>query len=1347
MLGIVVQNSGQLVLWDANTRKKQHIDIGLRDCPSILGKCGSFREILPLRFHGVEKLLFIALPFPPPPPPSVWSVSKQVVCMGTTKGNLSIYNHHTQRRTPILGKHSKRITGGCWSKTNQLALISDDKTMSISNEDGDSLRIVQLSEAPSDLQFAKLGRDERGAGEGNLLSLILGRRVLFLYNTSEPDAPIELGFQQHYGDLERHVWFGEGLIALAFSRGFIVTISTNPREMGQELTQIRVHTDCLADFDLHEGTELIATCGQDTVKIHQMKSDPTGANVKTLTGNEQIASVRLSGDGQLLAVSTIQGGFCIFVTQLSALFAVNAPKIAVLTNLSEISIYNFDPDVKGYRNQLTKPSRVTLELEPDFISVGPAHLACGLNNHVVFYDLGKNDRALQLNTREFHSQVSNIKMTDTMCAVLCGGQLILQTIESQGSGKRDPQIFPDSIPGLSHTVISNHELTSNFLIISTDVRQFSFLLNNCLLTHLIPPHPQLGHLIHFDLRSWTVALQYRNDIGIKLLCSDRHGIRVIFVDDQGKASMYMAAPFSGESVLPVSEPANLTGFLWDSHDNDLFIGFNKTVCNIYVFVRQSLEGPKIQRVAEMRLLSGAPVLLSRGEMVVMNDAERMTTLQLSTHSRQENKAKRLEILRKMYKLEAAWDLCKVLGDRKEFEALYQVAVETLNIRLALRVQRHLGNVAQVRFLEEIQHFDDIRLLQGFCAILLNKTEVAQQILLKSATSINYYEALELCRDLLMWEQALTMAQQIAPQEVFAISLEYAQQLEFSENYRDALTHYERAMAYKRTTNAPPANLLKDHDKLAMSGIARASIRCGDYEAGVKVARELRDPILLSECGHLLVGVKQLQEAVKLFELGGQHEDACKLYIQMRAWKQVEKLLPQIDSPQLHLDFAKASEEENRLEEALRHYKFANDIDNVVRLHLMLNDAHSAQEAILEVPSVTGSKLLAGFYQKMGHYEEAIRFLVQCDSFEEAFQIAKLHKKLPFFGEHLEKSDNAKAKDFRELAEIFESEKYTLLAGKYYFLAREFHKALKFLMKASAFDADDKNISLSLAIDCVAMADDESGQLTKQLIEFLLGETDGAPKDPRFLFRLYMAKKEFRDAAKIAVVIAQQEQTLGNYRSAHDLLFQMSEELKENQLQIGAELRSTLILLHRYIVARAHVKLANHDLAARLLCVVGENVSRFPSHTVPILTSAVIECQRAGLRQLAFKFASQLMRPELRAEIPQKYAKKIEAIVRKHPKGGGAEEGAPVLSSPCPFCGTNLEAIELNCYQCKETLPMCIASGLHVTSTGLAMCGKCNSPCIRELMVPLLGLTESCPMCGDALGASQLVDVSDVRELI
>ena len=41
-----------------------------------------------------------------------------------------------------------------------------------------------------------------------------------------------------------------------------------------------------------------------------------------------------------------------------------------------------------------------------------------------------------------------------------------------------------------------------------------------------------------------------------------------------------------------------------------------------------------------------------------------------------------------------------------------------------------------------------------------------------------------------------------------------------------------------------------------------------------------------------------------------------------------------------------------------------------------------------------------------------------------------------------------------------------------------------------------------------------------------------------MFRLYMARKQYKEAAKTAVIIAREEQAAGNYRNAHDVLFNM-----------------------------------------------------------------------------------------------------------------------------------------------------------------------------------------------------------------
>lgn len=107
----------------------------------------------------------------------LWSKSGPLLAVGTVKGNLLIYNQQTSRKIPVLGnihktspaygfvrflltsfyidclylsphlsgKHTKKITCGCWSSQNLLALGSDDNTLSISNHEGDTIRQVVIT--------------------------------------------------------------------------------------------------------------------------------------------------------------------------------------------------------------------------------------------------------------------------------------------------------------------------------------------------------------------------------------------------------------------------------------------------------------------------------------------------------------------------------------------------------------------------------------------------------------------------------------------------------------------------------------------------------------------------------------------------------------------------------------------------------------------------------------------------------------------------------------------------------------------------------------------------------------------------------------------------------------------------------------------------------------------------------------------------------------------------------------------------------------------------------------------------------------------------------------------------
>lgn len=71
----------------------------------------------------------------------------------------------------------------------------------------------------------------------------------------------------------------------------------------------------------------------------------------------------------------------------------------------------------------------------------------------------------------------------------------------------------------------------------------------------------------------------------------------------------------------------------------------------------------------------------------------------------------------LLRLQAAWDVARVLNLRQYWLALSGKAMETLNIAMAIKVYRHLGDAGMVMALEQIQEVEDKNLLAGHIAML------------------------------------------------------------------------------------------------------------------------------------------------------------------------------------------------------------------------------------------------------------------------------------------------------------------------------------------------------------------------------------------------------------------------------------------------------------------------------------------------------------------------------------------------------------------------------------------------------------------------------------------------------
>ncbi|XP_024939624.1 WD repeat-containing protein 19 isoform X2 [Cephus cinctus] len=958
-------------------------------------------------------------------------------------------------------------------------------------------------------------------------------------------------------------------------------------------------------------------------------------------------------------------------------------------------------------------------------------IICGAWSLEGLLALGSEDKVLTISTSEgdtrreiqLQGDPSNVQFSEMKMDHRIGGENTIKIDQAANNDGKESKIFPQS--SALDAKITCHALSPEFLVYGND----------------------MGRLTYFYLETFNESTELSHNNGIKQIFLDANGTHLCFIDD--KSDVYVYDPIN-ESVIQVPDcPDNVAGIIWDQNifERSIFAIFNKNIIVTYIFVQYYIEGMKVIKVGTTKLPTETiPLLMYSGEVTLSTAGNKLTQMTLKTHEEVGNivePKKIMEILDNQImcrRFEHALDSCEKLNDPDAWIKLGQSAMANLDIDFAVRVYRRMEDASMVWALKKLNNVDELSLLSGHVCALLGEYNQAEKLFLSSSQPV---QALYLRRDLMQWEQALSLAQKLKPEEIPFIAREYAQQLEFTGNYPKALINYERGLV---DTNVPSslASQSPSHRLQCLAGVARMSIRCGDSRRGVGIAMDSESTRLLrKECAEILEIMKQFNEAAMLYEKAEYFDKAASAYIKLKNWHKVGQLLPQISSPKINIQYAKAKEAEGKYEEAAKAYETAKDYDNIIRINLEhLNNPARSVEVVQQTKSIEGAKMVARFFQKMNDYNSAIKFLILSNCHDEAFQLANQHGKMELYGEILVNTlddDNVRTEDFKSLAIHFESQKNHLLAGKYYFHAKEFHKALKHLLKAAQLAADD-DAALTLAIDTVASSKDE--KLANQLIDFLLGG-DNLPKDPKYLFRLYMARKQYREAAKTAVIIANEEQINGNYRNAHDVLFSMYQELKRNKITTPLEMQNNLRLLHSYILVRLHVKRNDHLRGARMLIRVANNISKFPSHIVPILTSTVIECHRAGLKNAAFNFAAMLMRPEHRSHIDTKYSKKIEAIVRKPPRSKDHDvEDEPL--TPCPYCKNKVPETEVTCEKCKNTIPFCIATGRHIIENDFTVCPKCDFPAIKSEFLRIIETEETCPMCSEHVDLNTVPSNVNIR---
>ena len=410
------------------------------------------------------------------------------------------------------------------------------------------------------------------------------------------------------------------------------------------------------------------------------------------------------------------------------------------------------------------------------------------------------------------------------------------------------------------------------------------------------------------------------------------------------------------------------------------------------------------------------------------------------------------------------------------------------------------------------------------------------------------------------------------------------------------------------------------------------------------------------------------------------------------------------------------------------------MDSVVRLLLNNLGRHQRAYAIVrETKSSAGAMLVAKHSQSVGDNRAAIEFLVLGKQTEDAFQLATGQNLMETYTAAL--GGSGSPEENKRVAQYFEAQGDFKNAGEFWFACKDYAKALRLFLQCGERAVDQ-------AIEVVGRA--RSDMLTHQLIDFLMGESDGVPKDPNYIFRLYMALGNYPQAAKTAVIISRQEQELGNYRVAHQILFDTHKELTAQKIRVPQEMAHNLMLLHSYVLVKPLSKMGDHLSAARMLVRVARNISKFPMHVVPIVTSTVIECHRAGLRGMAFEYASMLMRPEYRSQLQDTYKRKLEAIVRKP----GDKTDADEPETPSPYDpNARVPETVLECPSTRNPIPYCVATGRHIVLSDLTLCPSCSFPASFSAFTKLIESEGVCPMCSQEVPLAMVnrMEEADAKE--
>ena len=890
-----------------------------------------------------------------------WSKTGPQLAVGTAKGNLLIYNKVKKQKIPIVGKHGKKICCGAWSYgSNKLVLGSEDRTLTISNDTGDTLIHTELKHIPLQTFFSNnRGSEMRSGGarvgtEDDTVSANLGGKSLLLFNIlDETQDPMELTFASRevngpckYGDLMHHQWYDEGLLMIGFSEGWLIVVSTNANEIGEEKHSGKFHAGNLITFSYNPYLKRVATAGEDGVRILDTRDfrESRGDYIPPLDLEDgRVTAVAWSPDGQILTVGTDAGNVYNFLAKMTVLNAKYKTNIAYLSSLREVSV------IDAVRR--TRPVDITLKLEPSLLAIGARHIAAGMNNRVYFHRIANGNNSQAVSEQEYLATVRDIVLNQNFAAVLMDNKVLLHPIEPTAESQRQTKTFPLKEEG-PYSRITCVAMTDDFLFYGTEA----------------------GTVEMFYIPEWAVlsAAELRIlNCSIKQIHPNSTGTKVVVMDSNNDIHLYNPVAGGGvnKSIVQFDDaPSIVRSVMWDVAENHVVMLFDGKSLHTYTYVSTSVKGPLLSKLGPVEIADDgsvalvpekcdmppaqSPIISVSGVITCQTVAGALNSFvhpffdQLATSQNVANTSNKKKTINSkaadllglrgrfgqalgLLMMETAWITALELNKRQFWLALSGKAMELLNVELAARIYRQLGDAGMVMALQECAAIEDKHLLAGHISLLFCDYSRAQEFFLVSSDPT---KALDMRRDMLQWDQALSLAQTLSVRQVPDISVQYGQQLEFHDDVENALKMYQSAVDSRDENGEYVCS--DAQATVAKAGIARCNLRLGNTRQGVRLANELNNKELYGDCAEILEQHKQYADAANMYLQAERYERAALIFIKQiipndkSRIGEAAAIMEKVNNDHINATFAKLCVTAGKYEEAAKAYTRAKDMDKV-----------------------------------------------------------------------------------------------------------------------------------------------------------------------------------------------------------------------------------------------------------------------------------------------------------------------------------------------------------------------------------------------------------------------------------